>query len=98
MSVLLWVVYVQYAIGVLGLGLMRVGRRARVGFWDTTTNVGGHSRIRFGFASFLLLLPCTFKQTKQHVSCSPTSLGLMEAVNAMLPVHFRHGMQWQTVS
>ena len=27
-----------------------------------------------------------------------TSLGQMAAVKATLPVHFRHGMQWQKVS
>jgi hypothetical protein len=31
-------------------------------------------------------------------SSSHTSLGQMEAVKATLPVHFRHGMQWQNVS
>ena len=46
--------------------------------------------LRLGCASMCLFFSFRFTRL--------TSLGQMAAVKATLPVHFRHGMQWQNVS
>jgi hypothetical protein len=55
-------------------------------------------RLGVGFEVRAVVLGLFFFSSSRGHSPSHTSLGQMEAVKATLPVHFRHGMQWQNVS
>ena len=76
--------------GMLGFVILRrVGEREQVILF--AKDVG----LRLGWVSFLSFRLVLLVLHAHHLL---TSLGQMTAVKATLPVHFRHGMQWQKVS